>query len=79
MLDTRPSLAGPLAAYPRDFTVPTRSPGAVKRRLVSKLLLAFFFHLLSHKALESSDPGMSSCLHECRGERWGLVPTFLQS
>ena len=76
----RPSLAGPLAARPKDFTVPARSPGAVKRRLVSKLLLAFFFfHLLSHKALESSDPGMSSCLHECGGERWGLVPTFLQS
>lgn len=39
------------------------------------------FYLLSHKALESSDLGMSSCLHKYRdwGERQGPVPTFLQS
>lgn len=46
----------------------------------------WYFYLFNHRALESGDLGMSSCLHKCgRGgekgweERREPAPTFLQN
>lgn len=70
MLDMRPPTPEPLLLH--------RGPPGLSN---AGLFLGCFWHfyLLSHKALESSDLGMNSCLHKHRGDRWGLVPTSLES